>query len=59
MKSLDEKVQKVLEVKKWLYCHMTRSTLVSMEANDLIQLEAILSHWQKMAVHEIRERAKQ
>jgi len=25
----------------------------------LIQLEAILSHWQKMAVHEIRERAKQ
>jgi len=47
------------QVKEWLRSRMTGDMMRSMPRDDLIQLEAILSHWQQMAAHEIRERAKQ
>jgi len=56
VKNLDEMTLE--QVSEWLRNRMTSDMMRSLPRDDLIQLEAILSHWQKMAAHEIRERAK-
>jgi len=46
------------QVEEWLRSRMTNDMMRSLETVDLRGFEAILDHWQKMAAHEIRERAK-
>jgi len=56
MKGLDEMTLE--QVSEWLRNHMTSDMLKSLPRDDLTRFELMLSHWQQIAAHEIRERAK-
>jgi len=56
MKGLDEMTLE--QVSEWLRSRMTGDMLKAEATGDLRGFEAILSHWQQMTAHEIRERAK-